>query len=114
MNFDKLLKIGVTLAVIGIIIYRFAPTVIEGVGEAKEVISSASTEYTKEKIILYMDSKPDYYFKYEGAVYCLVIDSLVDEGIVKRDAFNDEDKILQVSYSSDEYHFSINNECEER
>lgn len=114
MDFDKVIKVGVTLVIVGILFVRMWPNFVESYKETKEVIQQTTNDINMKKVENYMDSKSDKYVKTNGATYCILIDTLETEGVLSKNSFNKEDRVIQAMYYDDEYHFSINNYCLER
>lgn len=114
MNFDKILKIVVVIGLIGYIVIMSFPDLVGYFYEAKDVIKNYDTVLNDILLNSYLDSKPNYYFKYEGATYCLSVQSLIDENYINEDKVEDKTAIIEAYYDGVSYSFKFNKECVEK
>lgn len=114
MNFDKLLTIIVVIVILGYLAISVYPTVIEDIDESKKVITELNDNFKQNIVIEYMESKPNYYFKYEGAVYCIPIKTLIEDEVITESGKYNVDDIIEAKYTNNAYYFMINNECIEK
>ena len=61
-----------------------------------------------------MASKPDYYFEYDGAVYCIPVKQLIEESVITESKEYQIDKIVEVSIVNKEYFIQVKEECIEK
>ena len=114
MNFDKVLTIIITIVIVGYVLFLSLPDIVGYIYEAKDVVENISALKNEYILNTYLDSKPSYYFKYEGATYCISVKSLVAEGYLNGEKIEDIDEIIEAYYSGTSYSFRYNKNCVEK
>ena len=114
MNFDKILTIIVAIGIIGYVVILSIPDAIGYFNDAKSLLSSSGSLKTEYLLNTYLDSKPNYYFKYEGATYCIKVKTLVEENYITEENIEDMDDVIEAYYDGYNYSFSYNKDCVEK
>ena len=114
MNVDKTLTFVISVVIIVYIIISVFPTISESFSDTKKLIDETKNDLKYSSITNYIESKPNYYFNYEGATYCIPVNVLIEEKVVTESEEYKIDDILEATYSDNKYSFKVNNECIEK
>ena len=115
MENDKILKIIVGIVIIGYIIISSIPYIMDSYKDTKDKIDGIKQNYYVTIVDNYIKSKPDYYYNYEGATYCISVRELINNGILTESQMGDNaDSIIEATYKNNQYMYIFNNECVEK
>ena len=114
-NFDKILTFIVGLGIIIYLIIKLYPSIINDYKTAKKDLENIKGEYYSTQVLNYINSHSDYYFNYEGAVYCIPVLNLINEGYITENNVGDnKDSLIEANYQDGKYYFEYNNDCKEK
>ncbi len=107
INIDKIIKIIVTIIFIIYIIVLFVEQF--DLSEIKSIVSNLNEDLIKENIIIYLNNHDDYYYKINGARYCINKEVLKNE--LEEDVINNiPTDIVEVIYTN-KFEIYYNDEC---
>lgn len=114
MKFDKVLTIIISIVIIAYVFLLAYPQIINTINESKELFNEMDTFYIQDVTNNYITSKPNYYFPYEGAVYCIPISKLVEENLLEANKVEDMNLIIKAIYLNGHYSYSFVDTCTEQ
>ena len=107
MNIDKIIKVIVTILLVGYVIYLF---IVEfDSSKLKQTITTATEEFVYYQIIDYVKGKQDYYYPINGSTYCINKADLVDT-LDSKVINNIPTNIIEINYN-DGYMVRYNDNC---
>lgn len=112
INGDKLLTIVVALV---IIIYIAIMMLKEfDFSDIKNVFSNVSSELSISEVVDYVDNHPNYYYKIDGAAYCISKEELINSNEIS-DKFIEkmQTSFVKVEYINNNFTFMLTDLCEE-
>lgn len=114
-NIDKILTFIVGLVIIIYLIIKLYPSLISDFNSAKNDLNNIKGEYYGTQVLNYINSHSDYYFNYEGAIYCIPVFNLINEGYVtENNVGENKDSLIEATYQNGKYYFEYNNDCKEK
>lgn|SRR5574344_307846 len=115
MKVDKILTIVVSIVILVFLAIQLYPSVVGTTASIEEDMEDVKGNYYGNIITNYLNSKPDYYFKIEGAIYCIPVRTLIDEGKIKESNVPGHiDSIIEAEYIGGKYVYEYNDDCIEK
>ncbi len=97
----SLVEMLAIIGLLGMLIVIVVPTIIHLFNEQEKEIEQVSNEVVSEVVKLYIEQKPNSYSLYEGDIYCLLVNDLIEEeylilGFIQDSKYYVETDILEV------------------